>query len=172
MNSDIQYQDLGRVHSAVDTGEETLRLMASLPVPEGLEGRVLRGVLAQQRRGRVLAWPSFLRPENGWMRAAAAAAIVFVVGGGGWGVYSRVQQGQPSRIISMPLHIPAPGSFSGAGAIRTPQTIEGPVLTQPAKRHPLPGKPANKAVSRSAPNGRSNGRASAGQSTAHASAAK
>jgi hypothetical protein len=161
MNNDFQNQSFGQVHSAVATGEETLRLMAGLPVPEGLEGRVLTGVLTRRRQGRVLAWRVWFRPESGWMRAAAAAAIVFVVGGGGWGVYSRVQQGQPSRIISVPLHISAPGSFSGAGAIRTPQTIEGPVLTQSAKQHPLQGKLSKKAEVRSAPNRRSNGQAAA-----------
>lgn len=65
------------------------------------------------------------------MRTAAAAAIVFVVVGGGWGVYSRVQHGQPARIIVLP-HIPVGGGFSSAGAMRTPVTVPGPVLTHPA----------------------------------------
>ena len=168
MNNDLQDRDLGRVHSAVETGEETLRLMASLSVPEGLEGRVFTRVLARPRQGRVLAWHAFLRPGSGWMRAAAAAAFVFVVGGGGWGVYSRVQRGQPARIISMPSHVQVPGSFAGAGAIRTPQTIQGPVLIQPAKRHPLQGKQAKKAMVRSAPIGN----ASSVQAAASAPAAR
>jgi hypothetical protein len=64
--------------------EEILRLIASLPAPEGLEERVHATLRAAPRRGRVLAWPMALRPESSWMRTAAAAAIVFLVAGGGW----------------------------------------------------------------------------------------
>jgi hypothetical protein len=61
-------------------------------------------------------------------RSAAAAAIVAVVIGGGWGVYSRVQPAQPARAITVPLHTSAQSGFSSAGAMRTPQTLDGPVL--------------------------------------------
>ena len=47
------------------------------------------------------------------MRTAAAAAIVFVVAGGGWGVYTRVQQGQPARMIVMPARMPVCGRLLG-----------------------------------------------------------
>jgi hypothetical protein len=123
------------------SAEETLRLIASLPAPAGIEERVhaaLRAVPDRDRkhqvpsRGRVLAWPSASRVQTSWMRTAAAAAIVFVVVGGGWGVYSRVQHGQPTRIILMP-RIPSAGGFSGAGAMRMPETVPGPVLTHPTK---------------------------------------
>jgi len=66
------------------------------------------------------------------MRSAAAAAIVFVVAGGGWGVYSRVQQPQAARVTVMPPRLAAPGSFSSAAAIRTPKTLDGPVVANPA----------------------------------------
>ncbi len=116
--------------SASSPAEETLRLIASLPAPEGLEERVQSALdaapNAARRRGRVLAWPRTLRPESGWMRSAAAAAIVFVVAGGGWGVYTRVEQNQPAKVIVMPARMPAIGGFGGAGAIRTPQTLPGP----------------------------------------------
>ncbi len=124
--------------------EETLRLIASLPAPDGLEERVhaaLRAVPDPQqqalidegsRRGRVLAWPSTLHGQSGWMRTAAAAAIVFVVVGGGWGIYSHVERGQAARVVVMPPHVPASG-FSSAGAMRTPETVPGPVLTHPSK---------------------------------------
>jgi hypothetical protein len=62
------------------------------------------------------------------MRSAAAAAIVFVVVGGGWGVYSRVQQPQAAKVITMPARVAAPGGFSNAGAMRTPNTLNGPVV--------------------------------------------
>ena len=111
--------------SASSPAEETLRLIAKLPAPMGLEERVQTALDAAPRRGRVLAWPRTLRPESSWMRGAAAAAIVFVVAGGGWGVYTRVEQSQPAKVIVMPARMPAIG-FGGAGAIRTPQTLPGP----------------------------------------------
>jgi hypothetical protein len=118
--------------------ETTLRLIATLPAPAGLEDRVhaaLQSAPEQARGvGRVLAWTEQTGhgprgAANGWMRSAAAAAIAFVVVGGGWGVYSRVQQ--PGRVIAIPVRVVAPGGFGGAGAIRMPQTLNGPVLSHP-----------------------------------------
>ncbi len=129
-------------------GEETLRLIAGLPAPEGLEDRVHAALHAAPRGARVLAWPSnprwTLRRQSGWMRSAAAAAIVFVVVGGGWGVYTRVQHGQPAKVIVMPARMPATGGFSGAGAIRTPQTLPGPSVNQPAEKPQAPAKASKK----------------------------
>jgi hypothetical protein len=70
------------------------------------------------------------------MRSAAAAAIVFVIAGGGWGVYMRVEQNQPAKVIVMPARMPVAGGFGGAGAIRTPQTLPGPKAPQPVKVSP------------------------------------
>jgi hypothetical protein len=122
--------------SASSPAEATLRLIASLPAPEGLAERVQTALDAAPRRGRVLAWPRTLRPESGWMRSAAAAAIVFVVAGGGWGVYTRVEQNGPAKVIVMPARMPAQGGFGGAGAIRTPQTLPGPKAPQPVTVSP------------------------------------
>ena len=124
--------------SAFTPAEETLRLIASLPAPDGLEDRVHAALNAAPRGRRVLAWPSALRAESGWMRGAAAAAIVFVVAGGGWGVYMRVEptnngQNQPAKVIVMPARMPAAGGFSGAGAMRPPLTLPGPAAPQPVK---------------------------------------
>jgi hypothetical protein len=84
------------------------------------------------------------------MRSAAAAAIVFVVAGGGWGVYTRVEQNQPAKVIVMPVRMPAQGGFGGAGAIRTPQTLPGPKAPQAVKvspeAAPAPAKTAKKPV--------------------------
>src|SRR5580698_2273373 len=118
--------------------EETLRLIASLPAPEGLEDRVHAALNAMPRKSRVLAWPRALRAESGWMRGAAAAAIVFVVAGGGWGVYTRVEstqmeQNQPAKVIVMPARMPSTGGLSGAGAMRPPLTLPGPAAPQPVK---------------------------------------
>jgi hypothetical protein len=139
------------------SAEETLRVVAGLPAPAGLEDRMRAAIhLARNenfqrqenssgpngpgpnvygnvRRGRVLAWPSALKPQAGWMRTAAAAAIVFVVAGGGWGVYTRVEQNRPAKILVMPPRIGAPGGFSGAGAVRTPETLTRPTVSVAAK---------------------------------------
>jgi hypothetical protein len=120
--------------------EETLRLIAGLPAPEGLEERVHAALRRAPRAGRVLAWPAALRLEGGWMRAAAAAAIVAVVAGGGWGVVRHVQPGQTAGGSAVMPHMAAPGGFSTGGAMRTPQTLHGPVA--PVLAAPKAGKPA------------------------------
>lgn len=114
--------------------DETLRLIAHAPVPEGLEDRVHAAVFqAAPRPGRILPWPVPAEPPafwagNNWVRTAAAAAIVFVVAGGGWGIYRRVEH-PVARVILLPAAQPAvSGGFSSAGAIRTPQTVNGPVV--------------------------------------------
>ena len=122
--------------NANESAEATLRLIAALPAPEGLEDRVQAALNRAPRAARVLAWPTMLRPQAGSLRAAAAAAIVFVVAGGGWAVYLRVQPALQSGAKAAPLHVASPSAgFSSAGAMRTPQTLNGPVapLAQPAK---------------------------------------
>jgi hypothetical protein len=139
---------------ASDTGEDTLHLIAKLPPPPGLEDRVHAGLLAHARSvqpaNRVLAWPAAARTGSGWMRSAAAAAIVFVVAGGGWGVYSRVQQPQSAKVIVMP-HGPAPGEFTNAGAMRTPTTLNGPIISVPAVTQPAKPKVLVKGVVKPTP---------------------
>lgn len=113
--------------------EATLRLIARLAAPDGLEDRVHAKLLAAPHRGRVLAWPGAFTPAVGWLRAAAAAAIVCVVAGGGWGVYSRVQPGLSAQGTTG-THITSQGAGQGAGqgqfstgdAVRRPQTLNGP----------------------------------------------
>ena len=126
-----------RQYDGAGEAEKTLRMIAQLPAPEGLEERVKAVLKSGKPAGHVLAWPAgsgsarsgHLRPGDLWpgfMRAAAAAAIVCVVGGGGWGIYSRVQQGQSARSVAPPPHAVSSGGFSNAGAMRTPQTLVGP----------------------------------------------
>ncbi|MGO9318714.1 MAG: hypothetical protein ACLPXT_04530 [Terracidiphilus sp.] len=132
--------------------DETLRLIARLSAPEGLETRVQAGLRTAtstaSRKARILRWPESLRLENDWMqnlaRAAAAAAIVAVVVGGGWGISSRFQPVQPSSAVTVPPHVSSQGGFSSAGAMRTPQTLNGPVLVHPVEAAPETGKPAVK----------------------------
>ena len=111
--------------------EETLRLIACLAAPEGLEDRVQAALAQAPQTARVLPWPL----DRHWMhgtlaRGAAAAAIVCFVAGGGWEVYSRVQPARAPQVIAMP-RIATPGGFSSANAIRTPETVIGPTLTHP-----------------------------------------
>jgi hypothetical protein len=142
-----------RSASIDETLRETLRLIATLPAPEGLEERIHAGVRAglladsstaakaDLHSGRLLLWPARLRVESSWwhsagMRAAAAAAIVCVVLGGGWGILSRVPTAQPQTAVSQPHRPSLSGGFSSAGAIRTPQTLNGPVVAQPVEIQP------------------------------------
>jgi len=121
-------------NAGVLAAEETLRLIAKLPAPEGLEDRVKAGLRSAPRRGVVIAWP--FSSADGWMqgtgmRAAAAAAIVLAVAGGGWGVYSHIQVAPvPSALIEPQLPSGA-GRFSTAGAVHVPKTVEGPAVAAP-----------------------------------------
>ncbi|MGD0731418.1 MAG: hypothetical protein ABR956_09135 [Terracidiphilus sp.] len=144
MNTTRQIPSSNQSGSALEPGaaEETLRLIAHLPVPAGLEDRVHAKLLLAPRKGRILAWPVAPGLGSSWMRSAAAAAIVFVVAGGGWGIYSGVQQPVPSRAAALPPHVAAQGGFSSAGAMRTPQTLNGPVLAHPVTAQPVQAKPA------------------------------
>ena len=113
----------------VRNAEDTLRLIASLPAPEGLEDRMIEGLRSAPRQGRVLSWPGLMSSNRDWLRTAAAAAIAFVIVGGGWGVYSRVQPGSVSATMPQPT---MGGGFSNAGAVRVPQTLPAPQAAQPA----------------------------------------
>jgi len=125
--------------------EETLRLLAGLPAPTGLEERVQARLALAPPQARVLSWPTVVQPGFAWAqsaiaRGAAAAAIAVVVLGGGWGVYSRVQPAQSEQGMVLP-HVAVPGGFAGAGAMRTPQTLNGPVVP-PATKAAMPSKDA------------------------------
>ena len=60
---------------AIMDAESTLRLIAALPAPRGIEDRVIAGVRSAPRAGSVLSFPGFLSPAGNLWRAAAAAAI-------------------------------------------------------------------------------------------------
>jgi hypothetical protein len=121
--------------------EETLRLLAHLSAPEGLEERIETGLRVAQhtatKKARVLRWPVALPLESAWLRAVAAAAIVAVAVGGGWSVYSHVRTVPSARVTAMPPHIAPQGGFSNAGAMRTPQTLKGPIIATAAVSHPV-----------------------------------
>jgi hypothetical protein len=121
------------------TGEQTLRVIANLPAPEGLADRVQTRLRTAPRSARVFYWPLASAP-GGWgygqaFRGAAAAAIVCVVVGGGWRIYSHVQPAASARVIVMPT-TPSPArGFSTAGSVHTPDPR--PVLTHQAEPEPL-----------------------------------
>lgn len=120
--------------AAALSAEDTLRLIAALPAPAGLEDRVKASLRSAPKSATVIAWPfastdSWMRSAG--MRAAAAAAIVLVVTGGGWGVYSHIQIAPvPSSLVS-PQTPDGAGRFGTAGAMHVPQTVQGPVIAAP-----------------------------------------
>jgi hypothetical protein len=137
--------------SGLGSAESTLRLIAALPAPAGLEERVNAGLHVRQRTGRVLAWPAVLRFDSAWVRTAAAAAIVSVVVGGGWGIYAHVQPSQSAKGVAAPPHVASPvGGFSSAGAMRTPNTLNGQVVALPATAQKQPVKAGGNITARTA----------------------
>jgi len=122
--------------------DSTLRLIARLTPPAGLEDRIHAGLQAELQasrfrvaspKGRVLVWPASQPAAVSWFhsrpaRTAAAMAIVAVVLGGGWGIASRVKPTTTAGGPALPNRAAGPGGFSSAGAMRTPQTLHGPVV--------------------------------------------
>lgn len=136
----------GMRQAANSEAEQTLRLIANLPSPKGIEERVHTVLRNGTQTASVLPFQSPIRQRQSWMqsawaRGAAAAAIVCVVAGGGWGIYSRVQPPQTQKAVVMP-RIARPGDFSNAGAMRTPHTLVGPTIVQKPKTNAM--EPANK----------------------------
>lgn len=123
-------------NSDVLDAEQTLRLIATLPPPQGLEERVKAILHSAPRQAKVISWPAWSSDGARWMhsagmRAAAAAAIVLVVAGGGWGIYSRIHLPQAPSAVAAPHTINGGGSFNAAGARRVPQTLQKPVIATP-----------------------------------------
>ncbi len=115
--------------------DRSLRLVASLPAPAGIEERVKAGLRVAPIATGVIGWP--LTPlraswaEASYMRAAAAAAIVMVVAGGGWGVFARFGPAPIPAAEAVQQRIHEGGGLSPAGAMRTPKTVEGPAIAIP-----------------------------------------
>lgn len=124
--------------------DKTLHLLAQTPVPEGFKDRLhvaLRKAAAEEpQRGRLLAWPKLgaaeawsAQPQGlgvRWMRLAAAVLIAAAVFASGWGVAWHQQASNAAAAPKAPLVRPLPaGGFSSAGAMRTPQTLQAPVVS-------------------------------------------
>jgi hypothetical protein len=121
------------ISEGVRNAEDTLRLIANVPPPDGLVDRVQAGLRTAPRRSFLTSWRTTF-DLNGWiyspaLRGAAAAAIVCVVAGGGWRIYSHVLPAPTAKMIVLPGRVGNSGAFSNAGAMRTPDTLNGPVLT-------------------------------------------
>jgi hypothetical protein len=134
----------GIIPVGIAAAEETLRQIARLPAPQGLEDRLYMHLKAALlREPRRWEWLSFHDLNLDWLhgsalRAAAAVAIAAIVAGGGWGVAARIQPAALQGSVQ-PAPLSTPG-FSSAGAIRTPQTLTGPVVETPATPAAKPGK--------------------------------
>ena len=131
----MTYPRQNDIPDRVRNAEEILRVIATLPAPEGLVERVQLRLIAVPSRVTVFRWYGFNR--GGWMfspvlRGCAAAAIVLLVAGGGFAIYSRVQPSPNAKVIEMPARIGNGGAFSTGSAMHTPDTLKGPVLAQPA----------------------------------------
>lgn len=144
--------DNDRTAEPLSPAENTLRLVAQLPAPEGLEDRVKAELQARSRSPRMLRWPVRMGADGmlyaNALRGAAAAAIVCIVAGGGWQIYSRVQG--PPTAQTMPATAPARigNGFSSAGAMRTPDSPNGPVLTHALVPAPQASAPDLKSQAR------------------------
>lgn len=134
--------DRGAKNEALSDAEATLRLIATLPAPEGLAERIQAGLQKAPAPGRLLLWPR----STSW-RALAAAALLLAVAGGGWGAYLWTRPSPAAAPVQAPAAMrPAlPGGFSAAGAIRTPQTLDGPLAPE-AKASAAPAKNASHAL--------------------------
>jgi hypothetical protein len=134
--------------------EETLRLVAAMPPPEGLTDRVhaqvghhLLGVArdSTERRGFWSLWMPVRR-----LQFAGAAVLVIAVAGSTWGVY---HSKSGAAVVRPGGATPATGGFGSAGAVRVPPTlapIQVPPWVSPAV-HRKPNAGRARAVRKAAP---------------------
>ncbi len=107
--------------SSVSTGrteaEDTLRLLAQLPPPEGLSGRVLHRLAVERAAApRRSFWSLWLPMQR--VQYAGAALLVVAVIGSTWSVYHV----HPATGVT-PSHSAPSAGFGSAGAERRPATI-------------------------------------------------
>ena len=126
--------ELQRAGMGSGPAEETLRLIAALAAPDGLADRVQMRLRTAPRKTRLFQWPVHLMPSgyagSQMLRVAAAVLIVCTVVGGSWGMYWHVQPAASAAgAAPVPARLGNSGGFSSAGAMRKPDTLNGPVLT-------------------------------------------
>jgi hypothetical protein len=118
--------------------EETLRRVAQLPPPAGLEERVHERLTAErshawhaEERGVWRLWKPARR-----LQFAAAAVLAVAVAGSSWGVYHwRGSTKMPSgaQTVQPPPPAPQTGGFGTADVKRVPPTL-APIKVPPAPR--------------------------------------
>ena len=127
--------------------DETLRLLAELPPPAELNGRVHRRLAIERdvqgisaRRGFWSLWMPAQR-----LQFAGAAVLVLAVAGSSWSVYhSRPQTGTGASSVppvSRGSAVDSVGGFGSAKAERVPPTLH-PIKVPTAKKKPGAGHAA------------------------------
>jgi hypothetical protein len=119
----------------------TLHLLTQVEPPKGLAERVQSRLEDEPRRRThrgLLHLFDPLTPWGNWMRGLAAAAIVAILAGGCWEVFSRSHAPAvtPSASLAAPSTTTTGNGFTSAGAVRKPQTLDGPLArpeNDPAK---------------------------------------
>jgi hypothetical protein len=123
--------------------DETLRLLANVPPPPGLAGRVharLQHSLEQQKIASARPWLAFFSAPR--LRYAATAVVMVAMAGGAWNLY-RVSH---TPTLVAPPHQAAPGGFGSAHEMHVPTTL-APIHVPPApKKKPAASKAAHAAA--------------------------
>jgi hypothetical protein len=123
--------------AALREADQTLRMMAKLPPPEGLADRVhvrLRSQQAGLESNRKRSWFALLAGPR-W-QFATMALVFAALAGGGWNVY-RLNH---SQVLVAPPHQAAPGGFDSSHEMHVPPTL-APIHVPPApKKKPAAGR--------------------------------
>jgi hypothetical protein len=135
-----QRSEIGDQGSATSSpAEETLRLIARLSPPEGLEERVQAGLRAKGTvpgRARILQWPMALRLDNFWMQSSLARMAA--------ACNPRSQPG-PSQFPRAPPRragFPAPEPCAPRKSSTAQSSNLQPLRIRPQPRRPQPRLPA------------------------------
>lgn len=134
--------------------EETLRLVAKIPAPEGLEERVQRRLDAEVLRSaerRHSVWSLWMPGRK--LQFAGAAVLSAAVAGSAWSVYHGQRlaadaNAAAKQAVPAPAKSPAGSGFTPAGAVAVPHTL-APIHVAPApKRKPTAAstKPSPKKI--------------------------
>lgn len=120
--------------------EETLRQVAKMPAPEGLEERVQRRLDTEMLRGeerRRSVWSLWMPGRK--LQFAGAAVLAAAVAGSAWSVYHGPRTGGNAAVkqaAPAPAKSAAESGFTPAGAVAVPHTL-APIHVAPApKRKP------------------------------------
>jgi hypothetical protein len=124
-------------YEAGDEAAETLRLVAKLPAPDGLDERVharLRHKMAEASEPRVSFW-AFWTPVRR-LQFAGAAVIALAVAGSTWSMHHASASGlgpHGNSPVATPAEQGGHSAFGSAKAERVPPTIK-PIKVPPAAR--------------------------------------